>query len=981
MALRSQHPRVFLALTEPAPMATLTPEKRLFEANNVQVEVAGDRLVCRWGDRFAQELNFADQDLLLRVFRGEDLRQSHTVNHLSQKELTLEPGEYRVELARAHRAEVQVRSSLEPSPSVGWIQDSPGSQVLLWSQINWDQVQGEVQQIHHLDWEEEMSVALRVWWEGGETQWLPVPERDHVTLMGRSSKVELCVLAEDEESRVLKSLFLAQRLAPEVEKVLANVPISVGESGAYLTLRREIVETDTLQVRADWVTRDLGNKLRLHLEKDGERVGPTDLEVGPEGNYYFHGLKPGNYRAFFTKPRGKKEVLSSQVTRLPQEESRVVLMPVTEEKAFAYWHLDDSAWQGLAEKHGDLSGRVRCFLKILIEYQGDWFPRNDLSREVHGEMARDYYLDLPADRLYRAQMVAVVDDRAEEPLTEMSGVCQLGRMVAGTNVLAHKRLGQPTTHPTIRPLRSPTGINKYSIGYLLLHLHAHLPFVPDPVNFGDGDTWRPVGYPQEWYAEAVRETYLPLLYMFERLVREGVDFKLSMDISPPLAAMMKSQRHSADVLAYLERLISLARLEVERTAREEPHYHTVAKMHLRHLRRNRDLFLGYDGDLVGAFRKFQESGHLELCTCIGTHAMLPLWTTVPNSIRGQAMAAAQYHESIFGRPSRGVWLPECAYTPGIEPFLEEAGFHYFFSEEHTVSRGDSRAEFGVNAPVYIKGTQMAVFPRDPETGKQVWSGDEGYPGDPDYLEFHIRGGPFKYNRITDRRGGHKEPYVPDWAENKSAGHAGHFMDCRNARFEFLRRMMWKKPVVIAPYDAELFGHHWYEGPSFLYYLFKKLHFDQNQTELLTPSAYLAANPTSQEMYCNVSTWGHQGTFEKWMYGDTSWMYRHGHEAARALGRAVKPGWDTELKRRVLAQAARQLMLAMSSDLPFVISNGHFIDRMKGLFFDALRDFWRLLDEYQRLCEGADIDVGYLRSLELENCIFPDLDPGWFAQLS
>ena len=344
------------------------------------------------------------------------------------------------------------------------------------------------------------------------------------------------------------------------------------------------------------------------------------------------------------------------------------------------------------------------------------------------------------------------------------------------------------------------------------------------------------------------------------------------------------------------------------------------------------------------------------------------------------LAAKHSHEAAFGRPSEGVWLPECSYTPGIEPFLEEAGFRYFFGEAHCVTRGDAPAEFDVNAPVYSRGSKICVFPRDPETGKQVWSGDEGYPGDPDYLEFHIRGGPFKYNRITDRRGGHKQPYNPDWADNKAAMHAGHFLDCRNARFNFLRHNMWKKPLVVAPYDAELFGHHWYEGPRFLYYLLKKLHFDQSQTELTTPSAYLASNPTCQDMFCNVSSWGHEGTFVKWMYGDTSWMYRHAHEAARKLGRLVKSGIDSELQRRVLAQAARQLMVASSSDLPFVISNGHFVDRMKDQFCGNLRFFYELCEEFQRLKSGADIDLNRLRSLELENNLMPGLDPKWFGEL-
>ena len=960
-------------------MSTATLANKKFKANGVTVEVARDRVVAHWGERFKDKLNHADEDLVLRVMRDQEVLQVHKINHLTAKELRLKHGSYRVEIARVWRPELEVRSTLEPTPSITWISDSPASQVVLWENMNWPLIQNEVEQFHHSDWAEEASVALRVYWEDRPSEWIALPERDHLTLKGKASQVELCVL-ETETERVLKTLFSAQRRSHQPTQVLANVPITIAEPEPYLTLVREIVETDTHQLRAYWHTSNAGDKLKLTLTRDGKPLKPEKIDVGPRGDYFFHGLDPGHYQAKLSKPRGKKPVLESAPLQLGTGQDFVTLMPVDELRAFAYWHVGPDTWRRLAKEHGDLPGRVSCELRVMVEYEGEFFPRQDLSKEVNLDLVRDYYLELPSDRIYKAQLLARIDGQHEVALTEPSNACQLGRLGAGSSPLDHKWIPQPEQHPTIRPLEGPTGIHKYSVGYLLLHLHAHLPFVPDPVNFGDGDTWRPMGYPQEWYAEAVRETYLPLLYVFERMLREGVDFKMSMDISPPLAAMMKSQRHCADVLHYFDRLIDLARLEVKRTSREEPHFKVPAEMHLRHLRRYRDLFLGYGGDLVSAFKKFQDLGKLELCTCIGTHAMLPLWTSQPQSIRGQARAAADYHQSLFGRPSEGVWLPECAYTPGLEPYLEEAGFRYFFSEEHTVTRGDASPEFGVNAPVYSKGSRMAVFPRDPETGKQVWSGDEGYPGDPDYLEFHIRGGPFKYNRITDRRGGEKEPYVPDWADKKAADHAGHFLDCRNARFNYLRRMMWKKPVVVAPYDAELFGHHWYEGPNFLYYLFKKLHFDQNQTELITPSAYLAANPTSQDMYCSVSSWGHKGTFEKWMYGDTSWMYRHSHEAAAEMGKMAKNGYDNEIQKRLLAQAARQLALAMSSDLPFVISNGHFIDRMKGLFFDALREFWRLSNDYWRLREGADIDEDRLRSLELENCIFPDLEPKWFASM-
>lgn len=946
----------------------------------LDIETAADRVVVKWSKDLFGNCNPVDEEILLKVYRDKTLVSEHQVEHLSQKEIHLPQGDYSLEMSRFFKPEIQVRSPLTPTPSVCWISDSPASHLVSWSGFNWDHIQREVERIHRVDWDTEASVALRVLRsEKGKlkNEWVLVPFKDHATPKGRIEEMELCVI-ETESQEPLKSLFLVKPCPRKPLQVYAKGKFSVSAPAPTVYLSREIIETDTLQVRAKWNHLGEGT-FQLELKRNGE-LHQTAGPVEGSGDWLFPQLEPGLYQVEMRPSKGKKSFVSETVT-LPQRETRCRLLPIAENRAFCYWHVCPSFWKNLAAEIGDLEGRVSTFLQVAFQRGEDLVPIPELTRPVVIGSTSDYYLDLAPDLVYQCRLVARIDAHDRRAITDWSNPCQLARAQAGNAPMEHKRETQPDDHPSLRALRGPTGTHLYSWGYLLIHLHAHLPYISDPVNFGDGtSTWSPIGYPQEWYPEAVCDTYLPLLDTFERLISEGVDFKLSMDISPPLVAMMKSQRHASDVLSFLDRLIQKATLEVERTGREEPHYTAAALMHLHRYRRCRELFLAYDGDLVSGFSRMQELGHLELSTCVGTHPMLPLWTSEPGAIRGHVMAAADSHERAFGRKAQGVWLPECAYTPGIEPYLEQSGFRYTFGEEHAVTRGDSPVEFDVNAPVYARGSRLCLFPRDPETGKQVWSGDEGYPGDPDYLEFHIRGGPFKYNRITDRRGGHKQPYNPDWAEQKAASHAGHFMDCRNARFSYLRSTMWKKPLIVAPYDAELFGHHWYEGPRFLYYLFKKLHFDQNRTELTTPSAYLAANPTCQDLYCNVSSWGHEGTFVKWMYGDTSWMYRHGHEAAQKLGQLVRSGTQNELQRRVLAQAARQLMVATSSDLPFVISNGHFVDRMKGQFCDNLRGFYDLCEDFTRLQNGQDIDHKRLRSLELENNLIPHLDPDWFRAL-
>src|SRR5687768_4500880 len=265
------------------------------------------------------------------------------------------------------------------------------------------------------------------------------------------------------------------------------------------------------------------------------------------------------------------------------------------------------------------------------------------------------------------------------------------------------------------------------VGYFSLILHAHLPYVRHPEY--------PEFLEEDWLYEAITEVYLPLIFIFQSLHEAGVKARLAMNVSPSLCEMLADELLQTRYTRHLENLLELARKELDRTKREAAEFHDVAKMYVENLSASLRLWNDrYDRNLINAFRELQDEGVIEIITCGATHGFLPLIST-HESRRAQIQIAVANYKKHFGRRPRGIWLPECAYEPGIEDLLKEAGIEYFISDTHAILYGDPRPRFGVHAPVVCpNGT--AVFARDVETSRQVWSAEVGYPGSPVYREFY-----------------------------------------------------------------------------------------------------------------------------------------------------------------------------------------------------------------------------------------------------
>ncbi len=523
-------------------------------------------------------------------------------------------------------------------------------------------------------------------------------------------------------------------------------------------------------------------------------------------------------------------------------------------------------------------------------------------------------------------------------------------------------------------------------GYLNFVLHAHLPFVRHP-EYRDS-------FEEKWLYEAITETYIPLLLVYWELKERKIPFRVTMSITPPLMEMLSDDLLQRRYVEHMDRLIDLIAHEKKRTEGDSAFY-PLALMYDRKFKKSREVFVDrYNRNLLTAFRELQSEGYLEIMTCCATHGFLPLMNVHREAVRAQIFVAVNNYRKHMGRDPRGIWLAECGYYPGDDEVLRQAGIRFFFVDSHGLILARPRPKYALYSAVYCP-SGVAAFARDPESSRQVWSSKEGYPGDLDYREFYRDVGydlpmdyiaPYihesgirintgvKYYRITGTTD-QKEPYNEEKAIGKTKSHARHFVNCRLAQAENLREIMGRPPIITCPYDAELYGHWWYEGPDFLKAVFETIAEDRIDLKTVTPMEYMELHPDNPVATPSLSSWGHKGYSEFWLEECNVWIYRHLHKAQERMielantHRTPGSGAEGDLTRRALNQAARELLLAQSSDWAFIIKTATCVEYAEKRTKEHLVDFTQL---YEEIKNGA-VTVPFLEALEGKNNIFSEID--------
>lgn len=522
------------------------------------------------------------------------------------------------------------------------------------------------------------------------------------------------------------------------------------------------------------------------------------------------------------------------------------------------------------------------------------------------------------------------------------------------------------------------------LGFLSFVLHAHLPYVRHP----EYDDF----LEEDWLLEAILESYVPMIGAVERLRADSVPVRFTLSVTPTLSEMLTDTMLMERYANRLKRYLRLADYEIGRTRHKDlTIVHQTALLYKERIKTALDWVQRKpDEGILAKWKEWNDEGVVECITSGATHGYLPLMKT-DASRRAQLVTAKDNFRHHFGAEPRGVWLPECGYDWTLEEVLEQADLRFFFLDAHGLLNGMPRPRKGVYAPVSTAYDRVA-FARDPKCAQQVWSRESGYPGDPEYREFYRdlghdadynyiqpflhndgirRDTGFKYYRITGTNDlSRKEPYRPKLAKERAQQHAAHFVASRIQHARELQASMDRPANFVASYDAELFGHWWFEGPDFFEAVFREMATYSDCLKPLTPSEYIDEYPTLQSCQPISSSWGRNGFHEVWLNSKTDWIYRHLHECETRMIRLAEDYPDAEgLERRVLNQAMRELLLAQSSDWAFQMT-------MEGSAPYAERRTREHIDRFLRLhyqITHQRIHEQELNEFEARNPIFPHAD--------
>ena len=514
-----------------------------------------------------------------------------------------------------------------------------------------------------------------------------------------------------------------------------------------------------------------------------------------------------------------------------------------------------------------------------------------------------------------------------------------------------------------------------------LVLEAHLPFVKE---FNGEEDFSQAGEEGRFF-ESVSETFLPLLGVFDRLENDHVPFRLGLAISPILCHMLNDEHLLKKYLYYTDKQIEFGKQEMERTAGQAG-INNLAEMYYNSVLDKRIAFTErYKKNILKAIDFYRRRGKVEILAGSATYAFLPFISHNSESLQAQMEIPASCYRRHFGGPPQGFWLPALGWTSALEPFLRAYNFGYTIVDSHGLLFGRPLPNKGSFYPAKTpNGTFVlardfyAVREIEQITGDELYldnDRDVGYELPPEIVsqflsaEGERRKTGYKY--CARSGSGQDMIYNPQAASDRVIEHARLFLENTIARLEEASKHMEGAPLSLYANNADNFGRFWHEGPQFIETIFR-MAAGYRDFQFLCPSEYIFNQDLSsfQVVAPEFSSWGYNGYAETWLDVSNDWIYRH---LARSMERMTELAErfpdDTGLKERALNQAAREILLAQSSDWPALLYRQDSTEYARNQVENALRNFTTI---YEAL-GSSYISTEWLTTLERCHNVFPNIN--------
>ncbi len=518
-------------------------------------------------------------------------------------------------------------------------------------------------------------------------------------------------------------------------------------------------------------------------------------------------------------------------------------------------------------------------------------------------------------------------------------------------------------------------------GKLALVLHAHLPYVRSA---------KPGSLEEDWFFQALLECYLPLLDILEKARKaKGQHPKLTISLSPTLLSMLDDEELKKRFPQWISvRLNILKEVNIRQKVAADYLHQNIQKQ--------LESWRLYEGNLISRFANLKNHGIIDILTCAATHGYLPLLRENPETIIGQFKTAIREHIRLFEESPLGIWLPECAYYEGLDHLMIQSGLRYAVLDGHGLLNAKPRPRYGLYAPICSKNG-VAFFGRDGNSTLPVWSAKQGYPGDPEYREFHRDLGwdlsieklqkigiqesrplGLKLNKVTSQTTplDKKDIYNQNLALKKVKEHAKDYLRGRKKQIDKIVLEMKASPMLVAPFDAELFGHWWFEGPYFLSELFKQA--KKEEIEFTTLKDFLISQQKIQLCEPCPSSWGQGGFHHYWLNETNAWVVNEWSKAGSVMVEKCSIKSSKESNIRILHQAAKELLLSQSSDWSFILKAGTTTELALNRINLHLKRFWNLI---KALEANPSMSESELRKIEMEDCLFPLINPSDWKKLN